>query len=295
MTLAVALEPRGPFSLALSARLAGDATRSFRDGVFEALVPVDGGSELVRAWQRPDGTVEARAATDAGVEQLRFVLALEDDHSEFLRQFAGDPLLRHAVRELRGLRPVRATTVVHALLRALCGQLIESRRARSLERRILRATCAAGPCDYVVPPRERELGRLAPAELRQLGLHARRAATLVRICRSIDLERLRGIPSDAAAARILRERGLGEWSTGVVFLEGLGRYDRALVGDLGLVKLCAQLAGRRPESDATAELLEPYGDWRGLASVYLLTGFSRGLIPLSDGSRTRRVSRAAAA
>jgi hypothetical protein len=30
----------------------------------------------------------------------------------------------------------------------------------------------------------------------------------------------------------------------------------------------------------TAKLLEPYEEWAGLASVYLLVGFSKGLIPL---------------
>ena len=28
------------------------------------------------------------------------------------------------------------------------------------------------------------------------------------------------------------------------------------------------------------ELLTPYGEWGGLASVYLLSGFARGLVPL---------------
>ena len=80
--------------------------------------------------------------------------------------------------------------------------------------------------------------------------------------------------------RIERERGLGPWSAGVVCLEGLGRYERGFVGDLGLVKLLRALRGREVEAWETAELLEPYGEWAGLASVYLLRGFSRGLIPL---------------
>jgi hypothetical protein len=29
-------------------------------------------------------------------------------------------------------------------------------------------------------------------------------------------------------------------------------------------------------------LLEPYEEWQGLASVYLLSGFSRGLIPIPE-------------
>jgi 3-methyladenine DNA glycosylase/8-oxoguanine DNA glycosylase len=30
----------------------------------------------------------------------------------------------------------------------------------------------------------------------------------------------------------------------------------------------------------TLELLEPYGEWAGLASVYLLQAYARGLVPL---------------
>jgi len=63
-------------------------------------------------------------------------------------------------------------------------------------------------------------------------------------------------------------------------VEGLGRYERGLVGDLGLVKLCSALRGRWVEPWETAELLEPYGEWAGLASVYLLQAFRLGLVPL---------------
>ena len=123
----------------------------------------------------------------------------------------------------------------------------------------------------------------------------RRGASLVRICRSLDLERLRALPSDASAERLLRERGLGPWSVGVVFLEGLGRYDRGLVADLGLVKLLSALRGRWVEGWETAELLEPYGEWAGLASVYLLNAFAKGLVPLpkaclDSGAWTRGAS-----
>jgi 3-methyladenine DNA glycosylase/8-oxoguanine DNA glycosylase len=89
------------------------------------------------------------------------------------------------------------------------------------------------------------------------------------------------LPTDAVVRRLERERGLGPWSAGVVCLEGLGRFEHGLVGDLGLVKLVRALRGRHAvETWETAELLEPYGEWAGLASVYLLAGFGRGLIPL---------------
>ena len=40
------------------------------------------------------------------------------------------------------------------------------------------------------------------------------------------------------------------------------------------------MRGRRVEGWETAELLEPYGEWAGLASVYLLAGYARGLLPV---------------
>ena len=282
MTAAAAVSPRGPYSLALSARLAGDATRTFRDGVLRAVVSPD---ELAEAWQLPDGRVCIRAASEAGIARMRWLLGLDDDHSEFLRAVRGDPLLGRASLELRGLRPLRTATVAQALLRAFCGQLIESRRARSLERRIVRALSPDIADGLHAAPTVELLASVSPTELRALGLHTRRAAALVRLCRSLDLERLHDVPTTAVAARLERERGLGPWSVGVVCLEGLGRFDYGLVGDLGLVKLLRAWRGRPVEAWETAELLAPYGPWAGIASVYLLTALGRGILPATEPLR----------
>jgi AraC family transcriptional regulator of adaptative response / DNA-3-methyladenine glycosylase II len=279
LRLEVAERPRGPYSFALSARLSGDATRRFRDGVLTAAVEVDGRAELAQARQQPDGLMRLRGTSEEGISRLRAALALDDDHTEFLVRFREDARLRRAVRHLRGLRVVRVQTVAHALLRALCGQLVDWKTSRQLERRIVAAVTPT-VAGLHLPPTTRDLARLSPAELRALGLHARRAATLVRICRSLELERLRDVPTRAVAERLGRERGLGPWSVGVVCLQGLGRPEAGLVGDLGLIKLCAALHGREAGPEDTAALLAPYGEWAGLASVYLLAGFGRGLVPL---------------
>jgi 3-methyladenine DNA glycosylase/8-oxoguanine DNA glycosylase len=276
-----ALKPRGPYSFRLSSRLSGDATRAVRDGRLTAVFELGGRLERASAWQRPDGTLCVRADSADAIERLRFVLALDDDHSPFLERFARDPLLGDSTRCLRGLRPWRLGTVAQALLRALCGQLIQAKRARAIERTIVRA---ATPCEPTTglhaPPSASALSRFAPAELRALGLGTRRGAALARLCRSVELERLHTLPTEAAAARLERERGLGPWSVGVVCLHGLGRTERGLVGDLGLIKLCSALRGRWAEAWETEELLAPYGEWAGLASVYLLAGWHQGLVPV---------------
>ena len=263
------VKPTGPYSLRLSAR---------RD-TFESALPGGGAGT---AWQRYDGTLVLRAPDEAGIALLRFMLALDDDTTEFVRRFRNDPLLGASVRELTGLRPLRLPTVAQSVLRAICGQLIEARRARAIERAVIRS------CREAAPSRE-AIGRLSPAELRRLGLATHRASALVRLCRTLDLERLRELPIEAVEARLLRERGFGPWSLGVVALEGLGSYRHGLVGDLSLVKLCSALRGRWVESAETAELLEPYEEWAGLAGVYLMAGWSRGLVPGASADAARAV------
>jgi 3-methyladenine DNA glycosylase/8-oxoguanine DNA glycosylase len=268
------IQPRGPYSLRLTA---GGAYWRRR---------LHGGGEA-EAVQLADGRVHIRASDERALDGARFVLALDDDTSEFHVRFRDDQLLGRATRMLRGLRPRRRATVTHALVRGICGQLVQARRALELERAAIRL---AGED----PPSREAVARVSPAQLVGCGLAPSRAAALVRAARTIDLERLRTSP-DTALPRLRRERGIGEWTVGVVALQGLGRYDTGLVGDLGLVKLQAALEGRWPEASETAALLEPYGEWQGLASVFLLEAFSRGLVPGVSMDRARLVrSRVAA-
>jgi 3-methyladenine DNA glycosylase/8-oxoguanine DNA glycosylase len=261
------LSPAGLYSLKLTAGAA-----------WKARLP-DG--RWASAAQLRDGRILVRASCDRAVEEARFMLAVDDDTSVFHRLFSRDPLLGPSAQALRGLRPRRKATVAHATLRAICGQLIQSGRALEIERAVIRS-CGEDP------PTRDGLARMSPAAFARCGLAGSRASTLTRLVRKLDLESLRQSP-DTALARLARERGVGPWTVGVISLQGLGRYDAGLVADLGLVKLLASLRGRWPEPEETTELLEPYGEWQGLASVFLLQGFKRGLIPGASTDRARQV------
>ncbi len=271
------VSPTGPYRLRLMCR----------GGTWQAPLP-DGDSAA--AWQLPDGRVVVRTGSEKGLARARFMLALADDTSGFHRRFDRDPLLGPSARRFAGYRPLRLATVAHAALRAVCGQLIEARRAAALERAVLRRL------GTTVATREGLL-EVPPAELRRLGLATSRAATLNRLARSFDLERLRDHDTTVVLARLARERGIGPWSVGVIALEGLGRYDHGLVGDLGLIKLVASLRGRWAEADETAALLAPYEEWQGLAGNVLMLGWRAGLVPGANPDHGRqarlRVGRAA--
>lgn len=262
------LRAAGPYSLRLTARTTD----------WQAKLP---GGRWAAARQLQDGRVLIRASCEHAVENARFMLALDDDTSEFHRLHARDPLIGPAVQRLRGMRPRRKATVTHAVIRGVCGQLIQASRALRIERAIIRA-CGEDP------PTRAALAGLSPARTTGCGLAGGRAATLTRLARTIDLDELR--TDERALERLGRERGVGPWTVGVVALQGLGRYDAGLVDDLALVKLLASLRGRWPEPGETAELLAPYGEWQGLASVFLMQGFKRGLVrgASMDGARLVR-------
>jgi 3-methyladenine DNA glycosylase/8-oxoguanine DNA glycosylase len=272
VTATIELRPRGPYNLRMTVGGVRDGTLRLRDDGAELVFATPAGPAHARVVQRGDGTLSiALDAPDApaALDRLRFLLAVDDDITPFLALAERDSLLRGPVARARGLRASRAGTCVHALARALAGQLVTFSEARRIERGIV-YRAGREHAGLMLSPERAGLARLSAAGVCASGLAPRRAAALVRISALLDLERLRTADPDAVAARLLRERQLGPWSVGTFFLHGLGRYDRGLVGDLGLIKLCAALLGRRAEAEDTAKLLEPYGEWAGLASLHLL-------------------------
>jgi 3-methyladenine DNA glycosylase/8-oxoguanine DNA glycosylase len=270
--LSITLSPRLPYSLADSAGGSAGGTRRWRGPVLE--LAFRAGEAPARAWlrQRGDGRIEAALrspAPEPAHDRLRSLLALDVDHSPFLRRAAHDPLLRELASLFPGLRPLCLGTPAHALVAAVCGQLVQAREAARMERAIVRL-CGADEDGLRLPPSRADVAALAPARACAIGLAARRSAAMVRVARTVDLDGLAAHPTSAVVARLCAERNLGPWSAGVICLSGLGRYDHGLVGDLGLMRVWAGLRGRWPEPEETAELLAPYEEWAGLASVYLL-------------------------
>jgi 3-methyladenine DNA glycosylase/8-oxoguanine DNA glycosylase len=133
------------------------------------------------------------------------------------------------------------------------------------------------------------LGSLAPAMGPRFRLATHRLAALVSLCRGPSLERLHRYSTPAVREQLEARPDIGPWSTGIVVTHGLGRHDHGIVGDLTLVKLQSSLVGRWVEPWETAELLAPYGEWQGLAGLYLMTGFTRGLVPGASLDRAREL------
>ena len=277
------IEPRWPLRLAL--RGGPDGVMRRRGAVVERIVHVAGEPVLVRLAQpSPRRVVIGAWAGDplrAGhaLERMRFAIGADEDLRPFHRAFRGDPLIGRSLRARPWLRASRRPDPFEALAWSICEQLIEFVRATAIERRIVhrlgRRCSRTGLRDLPTPQR---LAGTAPALLESFGLGHRRALTLIRAAREIERGRLdlHAPDQDATIRRLLAVRGIGTWTTAMVCLGGLGRYDRAPSGDVNLLKVVGRLlAGGDPdgfaqEADVDA-LLDPYGEWRGLAALHLMS------------------------
>ena len=74
--------------------------------------------------------------------------------------------------------------------------------------------------------------------------------------------------TDQVLAKVLPAADSMEWT--------IGSGEVVVVG----IPVPSALLGRWVEAEETDALLAPYGEWAGLASVYLLAGFKGGHVPL---------------
>jgi DNA-3-methyladenine glycosylase II len=267
------LRPAAPYLLAASAG-PPDPCRRFRGGVLQLTFRMAEACASARVWQRRDGTLGVRLWADdpAGAhDRLCDLLQLRLDHRPFLALAARDPLLRPLRGRMAGMRPHVLGSPEQALVRGVAGQLIRASEAYRIERRLVADLMppAADADGLRVPPRAGDLRAAHPARFQRAGLSPARAALVGRAAR-LDWDALAGRPTAELEARLRTIRGIGVWTAAVVLIRGFGRLERGLAGDLALIRLTASLTGRPADAEDSERLLERYGPWAGLASVWLL-------------------------
>ena len=189
-------------------------------------------SATCRCSRRSGATERSSCAgRRGGLDHLRSMLAVDDDHAEFLRRFSTSSC-SGTDRTPPGQR-VCAWRRSRTPCCARSADTIDSRTA-ARSSGIVPSFSSVG--DLHASPDRATLARASPASCARSACtrgaaHARAGLPLGRA------RAPQAAPSPVVAERLERERGLGPWSVGVVGLEGLGRRELGLVGDLGLVKL----------------------------------------------------------
>jgi len=156
-----------------------------------------------------------------------------------------------------------------ALLRAIVGQQLSTKAARTIYGRVVELFGGATPS----PEQLLEAGE---ADLRAAGLSGRKVeyvrdlATHV-IDGELELDRLGELSDAEAIEEIVAVRGLGVWTAEMFLIFHLERPDVLSGGDLGIRKAVRIEYGLKemPSPTRVVEIGEPWSPHRSLASLYL--------------------------
>jgi DNA-3-methyladenine glycosylase II len=210
------------------------------------------------------GASEARSITMSAA--ARAALAAADPRMAALIERIGEIDIAIRLRRRSEERPADA---YGALLRAIVGQQLSTKAARTIYGRVLDLF------EGSTPPPERLL-EVSEAELRGAGLSGRKVE-YVRdlaahvIAGELELDRLGELTDAEVIEEIVAVRGLGRWTAEMFLIFHLERPDVLSGGDLG-IRRAVQIEYELPEMptpQGVLEIGEPWRPHRSLASLYL--------------------------
>jgi DNA-3-methyladenine glycosylase II len=170
---------------------------------------------------------------------------------------------------LRRRSEERPADAYGALLRAIVGQQLSTKAARTIYGRVLELFDGSTPA----PEQLLEAGE---ADLRAAGLSGRKVEYIRDLASHVlegelELDRLDDLPDEEVIEEIVAVRGLGVWTAEMFLIFHLERPDVLSGGDLGIRK-AIQIEYELEEMPAPARVLEigePWRPHRSLASLYL--------------------------
>jgi DNA-3-methyladenine glycosylase II len=156
-----------------------------------------------------------------------------------------------------------------ALLRAIVGQQLSTKAARTIYLRVLDLFGGTAPSPE-------QLLEASEADLRGAGLSGRKVEYVRDLAvhvldGELELDKLGELGDEEAIEEIVAVRGLGRWTAEMFLMFHLGRPDVLSGGDLGIRKAIQVEYGlaEMPTPQRVIEVGEPWRPHRSLASLYL--------------------------
>lgn len=172
-------------------------------------------------------------------------------------------------KRLRRRREERPADAYGALLRAIVGQQLSTKAARTIHLRVLDLFGGTTPSPE-------QLLATDEAGLRAAGLSGRKAEYVRDLASHVlsgelELDRLPELGDEEVIEEIVAVRGLGRWTAEMFLIFHLERPDVLSGGDLGIRKAIQVEYGlaEMPAPRRVAEIGEPWRPHRSLASLYL--------------------------
>jgi DNA-3-methyladenine glycosylase II len=170
---------------------------------------------------------------------------------------------------LRRRKEERPADAYGALLRAIVGQQLSTKAARTIYLRVVDLFGGTTPSPE-------QLLEASEEDLRGCGLSGRKTEYVRDLARHVlggelELDRLEQLEDEQVIEEIVAVRGLGRWTAEMFLLFHLQRPDVLSGGDLGIRKAIQIEYGleEMPTPARVLEIGEPWRPYRSLASLYL--------------------------
>ena len=285
-TLSLRLPYRAPFHSESIFRFLGDravpGVETWDGAIYRRSLRLSHGNAVVALSpgpSAPDATaitctlhLDNVADVQAAVQRCRRLLDLDADPDTIESHFADDAILGPFVRKRPGLRSPGHPDGVELLTRAVLGQQVSVKGARTLAARLVAAVGEPleVPVDgvtHVFPSAE----AIAASPTSDLAMPGARARALIHSCAQLAGG---GIVIDAGSDRdeishqLESLPGIGPWTASYVAMRALGDPDVFLPTDVG-VRNALRAIGADSTPKAASQLAESWRPWRSYALHHL--------------------------
>ncbi|MEJ2038817.1 MAG: DNA-3-methyladenine glycosylase [Desulfosarcinaceae bacterium] len=253
-------------------------------GVYQRVVCLGGRISMLRvshaerkhALRVSSATLTQVKARKELAARVRRMFDLDADMNAISRVLVGDHRLRPLVRARPGLRLPGAWDPFEAAVRAVVGQQISVKGARTILGRLVQAADREA-CSEREPLSARcfpTAEALSAASLEGVGLTRRRAATLVALSRAVadgEVDFNKSLSLEHFVRQLTRLPGIGDWTAQYIAMRGMGHGDAFPASDLGIFK-ALHSPGKRPTASAIRRQAEAWRPWRAYAAMHLWHG-----------------------
>ena len=281
-TLQLRLPYREPFDAAGLLAFLGSRTipgiEEVAGGAYRRSLRLPHGSAIVTLSAGTDRCVRCELKLDdvrdlqAAVQRCRHLLDLDADPVAIAELLSADELLAPLVRRMPGRRVPGCSSGDEIAIRAVLGQQVSVKGARTLAGRIVAA------CGEPLRVTDGELTHLfpTPAALAEidpsvLAMPQSRKRTVIELAASLASGTVsldRGASRDEAVAALAAIPGIGPWTIAYVAMRALGDPDAFLPSDLGVRHAIEQL-GLAGDPASIERRSKPWRPWRAYATQHL--------------------------
>lgn len=215
---------------------------------------------------------------DALVDRIGFFLSLPDDLEQFYRIGYGDVDFAPVLQRLYGLHQVKFLTPFESACWAVLSQRYPAAAAQRTKQTITEkfgTSLETNGQRYFAFPEPYRLAYVKEPDLGAVVKNQRKTQFLIGIAQAFaekDEKFLRTAKYDEVEKWLSQIQGIGDWSSKLILLRGLGRMEKIAV-EKRLLKAASKVygRGRTLTQNVLDQMAEKYGPWKGYWAYYLRT------------------------